>query len=94
MSRDISNNHAPFAEVVGPDHAQPGQGGARPWPAIPAPDHGRPDGGGIPAGGVELKFRTSTKTITINVTEDGRVMVVYDVVNPPSGPKDDGSSGP
>lgn len=52
------------------------------------PDHAQPGAGSIPAGGVELKFRTGDKCITISVTEDGRVMVVYDVVNPPSGPKE------
>lgn len=68
MSRDVSNDHAPFAEAAGSDHAQPGPGS-------------------IPAGGVELKFRTADKCITITVSEDGHVVVVYDVVNPPSGPK-------
>jgi hypothetical protein len=69
MSRDVSNDHAPFAEPAGFDHDRPGTGS-------------------IPAGGVQLKFRTADKCITITVSEDGHVMVIYDVVNPPSRPKE------
>jgi hypothetical protein len=73
MNQPITQD-PPTAEVVGPDDVQPGRAGIHPWPSSPAPSPA-PDDGSAPSGGTGPTGQ-----------DDGRTIVTYDVVNPPSRP--------
>jgi hypothetical protein len=83
MIKDITNKHASSAEVVGPDHAQPGHVGVHPWPYAPIPRPDRPDDERTPSGKADQDDDQNDDQD--DSRDDGNTVVTtYDVVNPPS----------